>query len=46
MHLPAVPAMGLVVYFDITVAEVESVLEPTRVTDNVRWESVTFVLSD
>ena len=38
-----VPAMGLTIYFGITVAEVESVVEPDGVAGD-RWgESVAFV---
>jgi len=29
--------------FDISVAQVEAVVEPHRVTDNLRWKSVSFV---
>ncbi len=29
--------------FDISVAQVEAVVEPHRVTDNLRWESVSLV---
>ena len=38
-----VPAMGLTIYYGITVAEIESVVEPDGVAGDVGWESVTFV---
>ncbi len=35
MNLPVVPAMNLVVYFNITVAEIESMVKPDCATDDI-----------
>ena len=35
--------MGLVVYFDITVAEIDSMVQPDGVLDDFWWEAVAFV---
>ncbi len=43
MNLPVVPAMGLVVSFDITVAEFGAVVELDGVLEYFWWESVSFV---
>ena len=29
--------------FDISVAQIEAIIEPDSVTDNIRWESVAFI---
>ena len=36
-------AMGMIGYFDITVSETESMVEPDGVLDDLGWELVEFV---
>ena len=35
--------MGMVGYFDITVTEIDSMVQPDRVTDDIGWESMALV---
>ena len=42
-NLPVVPAMGLVVSFDITVAEIDSMVELDGVLDDIGRKSVALV---